>query len=135
MITGELSLCQKSHPHESILQEEKMQRLSFNQNWLLGGKAVTLPHDAQITEKRSKNTSNGGHGYFPGGVYTYEKAFRAPFEWENKDVLVEFEGVYKNAAVSLNGKELCFHPYGYTGFFCKAGRVEDRRRKYHHCSG
>ena len=25
--------------------------------------------------------------------------------------------MYKNAAVSLNGKELCFHAYGYTGFF------------------
>ena len=109
----------ESYPHESISQEEKMQRLSFNQNWLLGGKAVTLPHDAQIMEKRSKNTSGGGHGYFPGGVYTYEKTFRAPSEWENKDVLVEFEGVYKNATVSLNGKELCFHPYGYTGFFVK----------------
>ncbi|MBO6157700.1 MAG: DUF4982 domain-containing protein [Firmicutes bacterium] len=40
-----------------------------------------------------------------------------PSEWAGKDVLVEFEGVYKNASISLNGQELCFHPYGYTGFF------------------
>lgn len=94
-----------------------MKTLSLNKGWICNGKAVTLPHDAQISEKRSKDASNGGHGYFPGGVYTYEKTFIAPSEWEGKDVLVEFEGVYKNAAVSLNGKELAYHPYGYTGFF------------------
>ena len=94
-----------------------MQKLSFNQNWLFNGKTITLPHDAQITEKRGPKTSNGGHGYFPGGVYTYEKTFLAPSDWAGKDVLVEFEGVYKNASISLNGQELCFHPYGYTGFF------------------
>ena len=94
-----------------------MRKESFNKGWLCNGKPVTLPHDAQISEKRGAGTSNGGHGYFPGGVYTYEKTFTAPAEWEGKTVLVEFEGVYKNATVSLNGKELCFHPYGYTNFF------------------
>ena len=94
-----------------------MNKLSFNDNWTLGGKPVTLPHDAQISEKRGADVSDGGHGYFPGGVYTYEKTFTAPAEWAGKTVLVEFEGVYKNATVSLNGKELAFHPYGYTGFF------------------
>ena len=94
-----------------------MQKVSFNNNWTCNGKAVTLPHDAQITEKRGADVSNGGHGYFPGGLYTYEKTFTAPQEWEGKEVLVEYEGVYKNATVSLNGKELTFHPYGYTGFF------------------
>ena len=94
-----------------------MKQIAFNDNWLCNGKAVTLPHDAQISEKRGKDVSNGGHGYFPGGLYTYEKTFTAPTEWEGKTILVEFEGVYKNATISLNGKELCFHPYGYTGFF------------------
>ncbi|MBQ6035888.1 MAG: DUF4982 domain-containing protein [Lachnospiraceae bacterium] len=94
-----------------------MNKLEFNIDWTCNGTPVTLPHDAQITEKRGKDVSNGGHGYFPGGVYTYEKTFTAPAEWAEKMILVEFEGVYKNAAVSLNGQELCFHPYGYTNFF------------------
>ena len=94
-----------------------MKKIAFNSDWTCNGRSVILPHDAQIAEKRGADVSNGGHGYFPGGVYTYEKTFTAPQEWEGKDVLVEFEGVYKNATVSLNGKELCFHPYGYTGFF------------------
>lgn len=80
---------------------------------------VTLPHDAQITEKRAADISNSGHGFFPGGVYTYEKTFDAPAEWEGKTILVEFEGVYKNAMVKLNGKEIAFHSYGYTNFFAE----------------
>ncbi len=96
-----------------------MKTLSLNKGWICNGQAITLPHDAQISEKRSKDTSNGGHGYFPGGVYTYEKTFTAPTEWEGRDILIEFEGVYKNATVSLNGNELCFHAYGYTGFFAE----------------
>ena len=100
-----------------------MRKLSFNGGWRCNGTPVTLPHDAQISEMRSADTSNGGHGYFPGGVYTYEKTFTAPAEWEGKTVLVEFEGVYKNAAVSLNGEELCFHPYGYTNFFVELSKL------------
>ena len=57
-----------------------MKTISFNHNWTCNGQAVTLPHDAQISEKRGAEVSNGGHGYFPGGVYTYEKAFTAPAE-------------------------------------------------------
>ncbi len=94
-----------------------MKKICFNQDWVCNGRAVTLPHDAQITEKRRANTGGSGHGYFPGGIYTYEKYFTAPAEWEGKRIFVEFEGVYKNASVSLNGKEILFHPYGYTGFF------------------
>ena len=93
-----------------------MKKLEFNKDWRCNGKSVTLPHDAQITEKRSASASDGGHGYFPGGVYTYEKTFTAPAEWEGKKVLIEFEGVYKNCTVSLNGKEIGGHKYGYTTF-------------------
>lgn len=93
-----------------------MERLNFNQNWLCNGNPVTLPHDAMITEKRSAQASDGGHGYFPGGVYTYEKTFTVPAEWAGKKVLIEFEGVYKNCTVSLNGKEIGGHRYGYTSF-------------------
>lgn len=94
-----------------------MKTIAFNTGWTCNGEPVTLPHDAMIREKRSPDASNGGHGYFPGGVYTYTNTFTAPTEWAGKTVLVEFEGVYKNATVSLNGEELAFHPYGYTGFF------------------
>lgn len=94
-----------------------MNKISFNDNWTLDGRQIILPHDAQVLENRSKDASNGGHGYFPGGIYTYEKKFSAPLEWADHKLILEFEGVYKNASVSLNGKTLAFHPYGYTSFF------------------
>lgn len=93
-----------------------MQKISFNDSWVMDGKKVNLPHDAMITEKRSKDTSDGGHGYFPGGIYTYIKTFTAPIEWTGKEVSIEFEGVYKNARVFLNESEIGSHAYGYTGF-------------------
>ena len=34
------------------------------------------------SEETSEDASDGGHGYFPGGIYTYEKTFTAPTEWE-----------------------------------------------------
>ena len=93
-----------------------MKKIGFNQNWTCNGTPVTLPHDAQILEKRNPAVSDGGHGYFPGGIYTYEKNFTTPAEWEGKKVLVEFEGVYKNSTVSLNGNVVGGHKYGYTTF-------------------
>lgn len=95
-----------------------MKKISFNSGWTCNGRPVTLPHDAQITELRTADAPGGsGHGYFPGGVYTYEKIFTPPADWAGKTVILEFEGVYENAAVSLNGKELAARPYGYSNFF------------------
>ncbi len=102
-----------------------MKRIAFNDQWTANGTPVTLPHDAQIFEKRRPDASNGGHGYFPGGVYTYEKKFTASEEWRNKVPILEFEGVYKNAVVSLNGQKLCFHPYGYTSFFVELSVLKE----------
>ena len=78
-----------------------MQQISFNDNWILNGRKVRLPHDAMITEKRSADASDGGHGYFPGGIYTYTKTFVAPMDWAGKNVSIEFEGVYKSAVMLM----------------------------------
>ena len=94
-----------------------MKKISFNENWRCNGTPVTLPHDAMIHETRAADApGGGGHGYFPGGVYTYEKTFTAPADWANKTVSLLFEGVYKNSAVTVNGKEAGGQPYGYTPF-------------------
>lgn len=93
-----------------------MKKQSFNTGWRFHGKAVHLPHDAQITEPRSQSASDSGHGYFPGGVYTYEKTFVAPAEWKGKRLLIEFEGIYKDSTVFLNDKIIGGHKYGYTNF-------------------
>lgn len=100
-----------------------MKRQDFNQGWNYykegSGKVipVTLPHDAMIHDTREPG-SPGTHAnaYFPGGIYVYEKSFYAPAEWEEKHVMFEFGGVYKNAKVYLNDKEAGGRPYGYVPF-------------------
>lgn len=80
-------------------------------------RAVDLPHDWSIESKPDKdNPSGAGGGFFPGGIGWYRKAFHAPANWNRKRVSVEFDGVYRDASVYLNGHKLGAHPYGYTAF-------------------
>ena len=79
--------------------------------------AVTLPHDAMIREKRDKNCPSGAQsGFYPGGVYTYEKKFMAQNEWKKQDVFLEFEGIYGIARVWINGSLAAVNRNGYMGF-------------------
>ena len=81
---------------------------------------ITLPHDAMIHEKRTQNTKNQHQtGFYPGGIYEYTKQFEVPADWAEKQVFVEFEGVYEQARVFVNGDYVGGHPYGYTGFTLK----------------
>jgi beta-galactosidase len=80
-------------------------------------RSVDLPHDWSIESKPEKDNPGGaGEGFFPGGTGWYRKTFGAPPEWKGKRISVEFDGVYKDATVYLNGRKLGDHPYGYTGF-------------------
>lgn len=101
-----------------------MPKLPFNSDWFVSRMgeedksiAVTLPHDAMLSEPRTAQSAGGTNtGWFEGRDYVYEKTFSAPAEWTDRDVVLEFEGVYHNAEVWLNGEQLAFHAYGYTGF-------------------
>jgi beta-galactosidase len=78
---------------------------------------VNLPHDWSIESPPDKdNPSGAGGGFFAGGVGWYRKTFTAPADWKGKRVSIEFDGVYRNATVFLNGRKLGDHPYGYTAF-------------------
>jgi beta-galactosidase len=80
-------------------------------------RAVDLPHDWSIESKPEKdNPSGAGGGFFPGGTGWYRKTFHAPADWKGKRVSVEFDGVYRDCTVYLNGHSLGVHPYGYTAF-------------------
>jgi beta-galactosidase len=82
---------------------------------------LTLPHDAMLQEMRDPKARNGFNtGYFPGGVYHYSRVFLAPEEYRNKNVIIEFEGVYMDSQVYLNGKLVGGWPYGYTDFYVAA---------------
>lgn len=78
---------------------------------------LTLPHDAMIHEERTQATKNRHQtGFYPGGCYTYTKAFAAPAEWADKTVRIAFEGVYENARVYINGDYAGGCANGYTEF-------------------
>ena len=79
--------------------------------------AITVPHDWSIEGVPDpKNLTGSGGGYFPAGVGWYRKTFEAPKAWKSRLVSVEFDGVYMNATVYLNGHALGTHPNGYTSF-------------------
>lgn len=83
-------------------------------NW----RTVMLPHDWSIGQAiDAKAPMGGGGGFYPAGIGWYRRHFSAPADWRDRRVQVEFEGVYMNATVYLNGQKLAFHPYGYTSFF------------------
>ena len=103
-----------------------MIRSSFDDNWFVANESlrdeppigpVTLPYDAMLRENRDPESKNGGNtGFFPGGIYRYSKTFGAPEEWRGQAVVIEFEGVYEQSQVFLNGQLIGGRPYGYALF-------------------
>ena len=75
---------------------------------------LDLPHDWAIEGAFSAdNPSGAGGGALPGGVAWYRKHFYV------KDVakyFLEFDGVYMNAVVFVNGEVVDYRPYGYSSF-------------------
>jgi hypothetical protein len=95
-----------------------LNKTAFNDGWVFANAPVTLPHDAMINDRRVPDcTSGSGCAYFPGGVYEYEKRFAAPQDWSGKTAILEFEGVYRNAKVYVNGCAAGGKPYGYIPFY------------------
>ena len=82
------------------------------------GKPVTLPHDAMLAEPRTAISAGGTNtGWYEGYDYEYQRTLTVP-ENELADThILEFEGVYHNAEVWLNGQKAAFRPYGYTNFY------------------
>ena len=78
---------------------------------------VNLPHDISIHKARNETHPTGGAGgYAWSGLINYRKKFLVPAEWRGQNVHLEFEGVYMQAEVSINGQLVALHPYGYTSF-------------------
>lgn len=111
-----------------------MKKQKFNQDWiftigsgssldaLAGGnntaKQVTLPHDASIGRERNPEEPNGsGNGFFREESYVYTKTFSMNADDKDKNVYLEFEGVYQNAFVYVNNSFAGKCPYGYSNFY------------------
>ena len=106
------------------------QRQNFDADWLflLGDSAqmsqvdyndsfwrkLNVPHDWAIEgDFYVGNPSGAGGGALPGGIGWYRKHFTLD---KIEKVFIEFDGVYMNSTVYVNGKEVGFRPYGYSSF-------------------
>ena len=117
-----------------------MKKTRFNDNWIFhegggsalaalaamaGGEAVskevTLPHDASVERDRNPQELNGsGNGYFREETIHYTKEFLLDVEDADKNIWLEFEGVYQNAFVYINNSFAGKCPYGYGNFYIDA---------------
>ena len=82
------------------------------------GKPVTLPHDAMLAEPRTALSAGGTNtGWYEGYDYEYRRTLTVPENALADTHILEFEGVYHNAEVWINGQKAAFRPYGYTNFY------------------
>jgi len=78
---------------------------------------LNLPHDWSIEGEFSETAPAGtGGGALPGGTGWYRKSFTIPTTSKGKLIFIEFDGVYRNSEVWINGHYLGKRPYGYSTF-------------------
>ena len=81
-------------------------------------RTLNLPHDWSIEgEFREDAISKGPGGYLPTGIGWYRKHISLSSNGKDQQYWIEFDGVYMNSDVWINGQHLGKHPYGYTSFY------------------
>jgi beta-galactosidase len=81
--------------------------------------SLDVPHDWSISLSFSQSSASGsGGGYLDGGVGWYRKSFSLPASSTGQRELVQFDGVYMDSTVWMNGTQICARPYGYISFEC-----------------
>lgn len=109
------------------------EKQSFNNDWCFslgddslaaqldyadsGWRKLNLPHDWAIEGGFSQDNPSGtGGGALPGGIGWYRKTFTPANADKGKHFRIEFDGVYMNSEVFINGTLLGKRPYGYVSF-------------------
>lgn len=78
---------------------------------------LNLPHDWSIEGEFSEtNPATVGGGALPGGIGWYRKSFEVPAQDSGKLFYINFDGVYRNSEVWINGNYLGKRPFGYISF-------------------
>jgi len=89
-----------------------------------GWRKIDLPHDWSIENMPGTQSpfspdaiSRMAGGFTTGGTAWYRKTFNVPQEQEGKRIQIQFDGIYMNADIWLNGEHVGNHPNGYTSFW------------------
>ena len=78
---------------------------------------LDLPHDWSIEGPYdSAAATTGRGGYLPTGVGWYRRSFSLPPGPSDRRVSIQFDGIYQNSYVWINGTLLGHRPYGYVSF-------------------
>lgn len=92
-------------------------------------RSLSLPHDWAIEgDFLVSNPSGASGGALPGGIGWYRKTFTLNPQNKGERCFIEFDGVYMNSRVYVNGREVGYRPYGYSSFeyditpYVKSGR-------------
>ncbi|MGN0854752.1 MAG: glycoside hydrolase family 2 TIM barrel-domain containing protein [Kiritimatiellia bacterium] len=101
-----------------------IERLPFDKDWKFrvegtgAWEDIALPHDWSIKSSPFEEAITGrGGGYYPTGTGLYIKEFTLTEEDAMADLCLVFDGVYRQAEVSLNDRRVFDgSAYGYTGF-------------------
>lgn len=98
----------------SLSDNPKASETDFdNKEW----RVLNLPHDWAIEGDFSKDNPSGtGGGALPGGTGWYKKTFIPSNEDSDKIIRIDFDGIYMNSEVFINGQSLGKRPYGYISF-------------------
>jgi beta-galactosidase len=93
---------------------EHAQEFEFDDS---GWRDLTLPHDWSVEGEFSEDhPATPGGGALPGGIGWYRKKFHIPESKRDKLVFIDFDGVYQNSEVWINGHHLGKRPNGYISF-------------------
>jgi hypothetical protein len=77
---------------------------------------LNLPHDWSI-EADFDSTLASCTGYLTAGFGWYRKTFDIPQSYQGKTITIQFDGVYCNSDIWVNGKYVGKHHYGFTSFY------------------
>ena len=125
--------------NEVILAKEGRSEILFDEDWRFfrgdtagaekvkfddsSWRRLDLPHDWSIENLPGTNSpfnpdaiSEVSGGFTTGGTAWYRKSFIIPRE-HAKRILIQFDGIYMNPEIWINGISLGSHPYGYTSFW------------------
>ena len=93
----------------------QMSQVDYNDSYW---RRLNVPHDwAREGDFFVGNPSGAGGGALPGGIGWYRKHFEVKSEEVKREkFFLEFDGVYMNSTVYVNGQKVGFRPYGYSSF-------------------
>lgn len=100
-----------------LADSAQMSKEAYNDSFW---RRLDVPHDWAIEgDFYAGNPSGAGGGALPGGIGWYRKHFTlgdCETQMSQSRFFLEFDGVYMNSTVYVNGQEVGFRPYGYSSF-------------------